>query len=182
MIGNILGGAMGRGPVQGDFESIATVILSGNQATVSFTSIPSTFQHLQLRLFPRTTANNGILLKINNDTGANYARHRVSGNGSTTQSSASTSQTVSYLFNAMGVPDGTSIFGGSVVDILDYANTNKFKTVRALSGFDANGSGGIELNSTSWQSTAAINRIDLTMDASANFTQYSHFALYGIKG
>ena len=181
MIGNILGGAMGRA-LSGDFESIATFTLSGNQASVSFTSIPATFQHLQLRLFPRTTANNGILLKINNDTGSNYARHRVSGNGSTTQSSGSSTQTVSYLFNAMGVPDGASIFGASVVDFLDYANTNKYKTVRALSGYDANGSGGIELNSTLWMSTAAINRIDLTMDASANFTQYSHFALYGIKG
>ena len=166
----------------GDFESIATVTVGSSTATVSFTSIAADWQHLQLRLFPRAAVNNGILIKINSDTGSNYSRHRLVGNGSTVAASGSATQTISYLFNGMGVPSQSNIFGASVVDILDYANANKYKTIRALSGYDANGSGGIEINSTLWQSTSAITRIDLTMDGATTFEQYSHFALYGIKG
>jgi len=72
----------------------------------------------------------------------------------------------------------TSGFGG-VTDILDYASTNKNKTVRTLGGFDANGSGYVNLTSNLWSNTAAINTI--TINAVGTFNQYSQFSLYGIK-
>jgi hypothetical protein len=68
------------------------------------------------------------------------------------------------------------------MDILDYANTSKNKTIRMLSGNDRNGSGDIILISGLWASTSAINQIDLRLESAANFAQYSQFALYGIKG
>ena len=68
-----------------------------------------------------------------------------------------------------------------LIDILDYLNVNKYKTVRSLGGIDINGSGGfIDLFSGNWRSTSAITRIDLTPSVN-NFKQYSHFALYGVK-
>jgi len=73
-----------------------------------------------------------------------------------------------------------NIRGGFIVDILDYANTNKYKTVRSLNGNDANGSGSMNLSSNVWLSTAAIT--SLTLSSSSDFRQYSSFALYGIKG
>jgi hypothetical protein len=67
------------------------------------------------------------------------------------------------------------------MDIVDYTNTNKYKTSRAFAGFDANGSGMLAVTSGLWMSTTAINSITFTSDASGNFAQYSSFALYGVK-
>jgi hypothetical protein len=69
-----------------------------------------------------------------------------------------------------------------VVDILDYANTNKYKTTRNLMGFDYNGSGTIRSISGLWMSTSAINSITLTTGTSSNWQGDTQFALYGIKG
>jgi len=74
-----------------------------------------------------------------------------------------------------------NIYAVSVIDILDYANTSKNKTIRALDGMDANGSGQVILNSGLWINTAAITSVTLQASASS-FTTASHFALYGIKG
>ena len=73
-------------------------------------------------------------------------------------------------------------FGAYVVDVLDYANTNKYKTVRTLGGKDLNGSGQEGLYSNLWKNTNAITDITLKVVGGSNFVQYSHFALYGIKG
>jgi hypothetical protein len=64
--------------------------------------------------------------------------------------------------------------------VLDYGNTNKNKTVKTLAGYDGNGSGEIWFTSTLWNNTNAIT--SMTISSNFNFTQYSSFALYGIKG
>ena len=74
-----------------------------------------------------------------------------------------------------------SVFGSYVIDINDYTSTAKYKTVKTLGGFDANGSGAYAFMSTLWQSATAISTITLTTDG-GNFAQYSQFALYGIRG
>jgi len=74
-----------------------------------------------------------------------------------------------------------SIFGVTVTDILDYKDTNKYTTIRVLTGYDTNGAGDVLLYSGNWRSTSAVTSIVL-FPASGNFNQYSQFALYGIKG
>jgi hypothetical protein len=69
-----------------------------------------------------------------------------------------------------------------VVDILDYANTNKYKTVRSLGGIDNNGSGFLMYNSGLWMNTSAITSLSFTFDSPNTFTEYTQFALFGIKG
>jgi hypothetical protein len=94
------------------------------------------------------------------------------------EAGVSTSQaTVGYYVS------GTSIYNGFVIDILDYANTNKYKTIKSLNGTDTNGGGLILFDSSSWRSTAAITSIKFfSKDISRDLNQYSSFALYGIKG
>ena len=178
MLNTIFGSfSTGVAPVTTSYESIATVTVgSGGASSVSFTSIPSTYTHLQIRGIARSgTTIESYVVQFNSDTGSNYSWHQLIGDGATASASGSASQTlmVTAIFN-----NSTSTFGGSIIDILDYANTNKYKTVRTLSGYDANGSGYVTLRSGSWQSTNAITSIVLT----AGFAQYSQFALYGIKG
>ena len=169
----------------GDFESIATVTVgSGGSSSVSFSSIPSTYAHLQIRGIARTTAvnnNTNILTQFNSDTSANYTQHELYGNG--TSAAAFGAANTTNIIGAIGSPQSATsgTFGAFVIDILDYADTNKYKTLRSLSGSDANGSGFVFFNSGLWRSTTAISSIQLTTDGT-NFAQYSSFALYGIKG
>jgi hypothetical protein len=119
-------------------------------------------------------------VQFNGDTGANYSRHRLQGDGSSASSYGVGSQT---YFELAYINGSATIMNAAVVDILDYANTNKYKTARSLSGYDANGSGFIVLNSGSWQSTSAITSITFTNNSGSgnNFATNSSFALYGVK-
>ncbi len=183
MLNTILGSfSTGAPPVApNSYESIATVTVgSGGAANVEFTSIPGTYTHLQIRYMPLfSQANYSGYIEFNSDTASNYAWHRILGTGSTVVAGNATSQNNGLI--GIGAASSTNTPGGGVVDILDYANTNKFKTVKDLSGTDANGNGYIQLVSSLWRSTSAITSIKL-LPASGNYSQYSHFALYGIKG
>ena len=167
------------------YESIATVTVgAGGQTTATFTSIPSTYKHLQLRCTARGTnagSQVGGYLRINSDSGTNYSNHFLDGNGSSASAGAYTSET-RFIFGQFAAATASSnFFGVGVLDILDYANTNKNKTGRCLTGTDQNGSGDIVLTSSLWMNTAAVNRLDIT-PTNGDWVQYSSFALYGIKG
>ncbi len=169
---------------QNSYESIATVTVgSGGASTVSFTSIPQTFTHLQIRFLARRT-NTGLdstRLNFNSDTGANYKpTHYIIGDGSTVSAGTSSSNTFTLSFYTPGSDATSGIFGVNVTDILDYTNTNKYKTGRILSGVDLNGSGNAVFSSFLWMSTSAITSMVFTPN-SGNFAEYSSFALYGIK-
>jgi hypothetical protein len=178
-ITGLLGGA--GAPVVGDYESIATTVVgSGGSSSITFSSIPSIYKHLQIRLAATTTASGGsISFRFNSDSGANYTFHRVIGNGSSASAAgASTSgRTLATIIGA-----NTTQPSPAVVDILDYANNNKYKTVRALCGYDYNGSGEVALYSNLWVNTAAITSINVILEGGLTYAQHSHFALYGIKG
>lgn len=173
----------------GDFESIATVTVgAGGAATVTFNSIPSTYQHLQIRGIGKwdTTANDisAIQWQLNGDTGSNYAYHYVRGSGSTTSATGVASQTNALSSSSMPTNNASyaNMFGAVVFDLLDYTNTFKYKTMRSLSGVDTNGGtyGYINFSSGLWMNTSAVTSITIKLDGS--MAQYSSFALYGIKG
>ena len=170
------------------YESIATVTLSANQSSISFTSIPSTYKHLQIRGIARNSsvASNdveGLLVYYNGDTGLNYSAHYLQGNGSTAYSAALLSTGYMYSGYTPTNGDTANVFSATIIDILDYADTNKYKTQRVLTGVNTNVSGTetIALFSGSWRSTSAISSITLYSTSARNFRQYSSFALYGVK-
>jgi len=188
----ILASAISGNLVVGAYESIATTTVSTATPTISFTSIPATFTHLQIRGILRNTAVSAssldLFMNFNSDTGANYRAYKqIGGEGSGggfavasgTSPAALDKIAPSYFLN-----DGNtaSIYNGWICDILDYRNTNKYKVTRTLTGQDLNGSGAIRFISGLWQSTSAITSIDLTIEGGNNFKQYTQFALYGIKG
>jgi hypothetical protein len=141
---------------------------------------------LQIRAIGRyTNPSSGFrnsALRFNSDTGENYAVHFITGNGSSVSASADTARTFTYPYSMPDNDVTANVYGAAVFDILDYASTSKYKTVRVLSGTDANGSGEVRFNSGLWLSTSAIN----SMTFSANnfiieFSANTQFALYGIK-
>lgn len=184
---NNIAALYGTGVTIGDYDSIQTVTVgAGGSASVSFTSIPSTYSHLQVRILSRgTRAGTGydyLLAQANSDTATNYSWHLLYGNGT----SAATSANNSVSSMGVGVQPQASAtanaFAVTILDILDYANTSKYKTFRSLSGQDTNDTNGvIELSSGNWRSTSAITSLTFTNNVSGNIAQYSSFALYGIN-
>jgi hypothetical protein len=130
-----------------------------------------------------TTDNTGMILRFNADTGSNYARHRLRGDGSSVTSSAGTSQTSINVFTSVvGGGATANAFGVAVIDILDAFETTKNKVTRALTGFHVGAGNAVELDSGLWMNTSAITSVTITASASANFTSTSRFSLYGLKG
>jgi hypothetical protein len=169
------------GNQSGDYQSIATTTVGGGGASsVVFSSIPSTYRHLQLRILARSTrgaTDDDLKLTFNGAT-TNYYRHEVYGTGSTVSAYASTGTAIE-VGHLNGSTSAANNFAATIIDILDYANTNKNKVSRSLSG-------GMDLDrikfmSGAWFDTSAITSITLTA-ANGNLVQYSSFALYGIKG
>lgn len=171
------------------YESIATqTVGAGGAATVTFSSIPQTFKHLQIRGIARGTSTSTydrVDYRFNSDSGTNYARHLILAGGiSTPESYGYTGQTFGAAAYVSGATLNSAVFGAVVIDILDYTNTSKYKTVKSIGGADGNGSQTyMNLASAVWQSTSAITSITIgPIEAATNLAQYSSFALYGIKG
>ena len=165
----------------GSYESIATVTVgSGGSANVDFTSIPATYTHLQIRFILQSNTGDQSIFTFNNEKiSGDWSYHSLTGNGSSAAAGAAASSD-SCKFIIGGTSTSGSVFNVGVIDILDYANTNKYKTVRTLTGRDNNGSGQVEFTSGVWEKTTAINRI--TFIGQSSWNQYTQFALYGIKG
>ena len=149
-------------------------------SSVSFTNIPNTYTHLQIRISGKWEGSDEqISARFNSDSGNNYAYHQLYGTGSSVAAGAATSrnhtQGFGYLYGGANTQHGVAI-----VDILDYANTNKYTTVRSLSGYDTNGGGLILFRSGLWMNTAAVTSI--VMYAGSDWAEGSTIALYGIKG
>jgi hypothetical protein len=172
----------------GAYDALSTITVpSGGLASITFAAIPNTYKHLQIRYMARqnvTGADRGAMeMQFNSDTGSNYSYHLLFGDGSSASALAYTSTDSIYtgLSDITTASTAANIFGVGVIDILDYQNTNKYKTTRSLSGQDQNStSGRIFFTSGNWRSTSAISSITLYPEA-GSFVQYSHLALYGIK-
>ncbi len=170
---------------QTSYESIATVTVgAGGASAIDFNSIPSTYKHLQIRFLIRSgSSSNDFSIGINGSFAiSNSSSHTLTGNGSSASAGAWTSQNFVSLVNS---PNQVSSFpsgsiGVGVIDILDYADTNKTKVIRTLWGSDQNGAGFVNLNSGMFNTTSAITSFNLFNGF--NWAQYSSFALYGIKG
>ena len=181
MLNTILGSlSSGVAASTSSYESIASATGTGSSDTITFSSIPSTYTHLQIRTNAGDGAGNIINMRFNSDSGSNYSFHWLRGNGTAATAGGSATQTeISYSGYARGI---SSIMGVSITDIIDYASTSKYKTARTFFGYDLNGSGAVHLSSGLWQSTSAITSISLINNGGASFSTASTFALYGIKG
>jgi hypothetical protein len=174
----LLGGAIA--PEVGDYESIATSNPSGVNS-ITFSSIASTYKHLQIRVSMIGASGGSLIVgNFNSDTGANYTWHELNGAGSAAAAYSGTGVAYSRWFGR-NVGTSSTAPTAMVVDILDYTNTNKYKTVRSLSGMDANGSGEVSLTSSLWINTAAINSITVKTHDAVNFASGTKIALYGVK-
>lgn len=161
----------------GAYDALATVTVpSGGAASITFTGIPTGYKHLQIRAIYETVSfADNIGMTLNGSTVLSRM-HYLTGNGS----SASAGSTTSNLLTLQAGYSTTDYYG-MVIDILDYQNTNKNKTVRVLGGVDFNGSGTIFMSSALYETTSAVSSLSLQGFGGQTIAQYSSFALYGVK-
>jgi len=166
----------------GAYDALATVTVpSGGAASVTFAGIPSGYKHLQVRVMALTAASGKVMtMRFNGDSSASYTWHYLNGQGSIASAGNATGQTYARFFG-QNIGTNTTNPSVSVIDVLDYANTAKNKTMRALSGSDNNGSGEVSLESSLWINANAINSLSFQLNDSSNFSANSSFALYGVK-
>ena len=186
ILGILASGITASKIITGSFESIATVTGTGSSGTVSFTSIPSTYKHLQIRYNARCASGaiTDHYIRLNGDTGSNYTRHWIfaldSGGPYTSNASNTTPPSMGYI---QGYDTNPTTAG--IVDIHDYQSTSKNKTIRYITGGDeqqTSSQGALTIGSALWMNNVnAINQIEIVL-ASSNWSTSSTFSLYGIKG
>lgn len=174
------------------YESIATATGTGSSATITFSSIPSTYRHLQIRGIARDTFLNNpnqtssFEMYFNNvTTGTSYSSHYIDANGLNATGGAQAATFYMLIANSFFLSGGTAnVMGGSIIDILDYADTSKNTTVRYITGADGNTgntSSCLAIGSALFNNTAAISQITIKTGFTAWATT-TQFALYGIRG
>lgn len=157
------------------YEAIATNTLGSAAASVTFSSIPSTYTDLILVMSPSVASLVELKMRFNSDTGSNYSSTELTGTGTTAGSSRHSNQTSMYVnYNAYAGNDFNSNF---IAQIQNYSNSTTYKTALIR----ANNAGyGVDAIVGLWRSTAAITSITILNGASANFQSGSTFSLYGI--
>ena len=188
LLGVVASGNYVRDNPNAKFFPIATTTIgSGGAASVTFTESGSAwadYTHLQIRAIVRTTTGNEnwpLRIRFNSDSSSVYATHMMDGDGSAANSGSYVNNSEIYLQRPPGNDATANVFASTIIDLLDFRNTNKYKTIKYLCGYDANGTGRVFFGSGLWRSNNAITEINFTDYSSNNLAQYSHFALYGIK-
>ena len=154
---------------------VVTVVTSGT-TSVTFTNIPQTYAHLQIRC---VTVGPAVYdyINLNGDATSSYAWHQFTGDGASVTAANGSNTSLVYA-NQIGT--STTIPYVSTIDIFDYANTNKYKTLKIIGGQDTNGGGGIWFRTGHWRSNNGITQVSF-ISSTGGYNQYAKFALYGIK-
>lgn len=152
------------------YDLLESQTLSAAANSVTFSSITQGYSDLVIVTESNATATGYVALRLNGDTGSNYSQVYMGSGGS-----GQFTDTYGYL--------GIITLAGnphiSTLQLLDYATTDREKTVLARSS--RLGSRSEEAKVIRWNNSSAITQIEL-FRTSGNFTPGSTFNLYGIAG
>lgn len=164
------------------YTLISSNVLSSSAASVTFSSIPSTYTDLVLKVSARGTGNgNNIGLRFNGVSTGQYSRIYLMGDGATASSSIGSSETSADMRAGYNPASATaSTFSNAEIYIPSYqASQNK-----PLGSFNANENNGttaqIAANANLWSNTASITSLEILI-GTGSFVSGSSFYLYGIK-
>ena len=158
---------------------LATVTLGGSDASIVFSNIPAIFKDLVITLngTPADTAYPVHALRFNGDTANNYSYVGMTGNGSSAASGNNGSLGYASLGQAYGIGPATSSNFATIANIMDYAATDKHKTMLARNNVSGTG---VEAQAVRWASTAAINSVTVITSSGAGFATGTVISLYGV--
>lgn len=170
----------------GDYDALAALTVpSGGIASINFNGLPSGYKHLQIRATVKTNRSDNqdvVRIRYNGDTSASYSYHLLTSTGAAAGGDAGTSTASPWCAIIAGNLDAANMYGVMIADLVDYSSETKYKTLRALSGSDQNNSAGrLYFASTLWRSLAPVTSIQITPLYGSLFSEFTSFALYGVK-
>jgi hypothetical protein len=164
-----------------DYELIATAFGTGSSGTITFSSIPQDYKHLQVRYTAKTTTTTiAIYIRFNFNSASSYSYHRLRGAAATVSSDAAPNVSSMEMFNAVENGETANAFNAGIIDILDYSSSTKNTTIRALYGGRLTTST-IALFSGLFFVTNSVTSMQLFLP-SGNYNSATRFSLYGIRG
>jgi hypothetical protein len=155
---------------------------AGGASSIDFTSIPATYTDLKI-VFSGRDGTGQVYgdgsIRFNNNTGSNYSRRRLLGNGSGVSSGSETTTSITG-WNSNGANSTANTFCNVEIYIPNYLSSSQ-KSVSIDCVVENNGTEGYDiLVAGLWNQTAAINQVSI-INLTSNFVQYSTASLYGIK-
>ena len=160
----------------------SSTVGAGGAATITFSSIPSTYTDLVIKLSARNSAAAGsnwawVGVRLNGST-SSYTWRQLYGNGSGTGSGNGSADPLAGYATDAAVTANT--FSNSETYIPNYASSN-YKSMSNDAVTENNATSAINsFFATLWSNTSAVSSITLALET-GNFAQYSTAYLYGIK-
>ena len=166
-------------------EAIATQYLEADVSSVTFSGIPATYEHLQVRgsnAAAGYSTGQAYYIELNGDGSSVYASQVIRSHTTTTGANALNSTAYVQIYDGLhGVNTDVSEYATIMVNILDYANANKNTSIEFIGGQSiSNTNRRIFFGGGVWDDTAALTSIEFT-PSSGNMRRGSSFTLYGIK-
>lgn len=158
---------------QNTYVALDTKVLSSATASVTFTSIPQGYT--DLILVANGSDSTVLYMQVGNgsvDTGSNYSRTQLLGDGSSATSGRASNVTKAYLALSGGSGSNETL----ITHLMNYSNATTYKTFLTRGNTLSNYVSAI---ASLWRSTSAINTITITGDG-ANIPAGSTFTLYGV--
>ena len=156
--------------------AIATTTLGSTAGTIDFNSITGSYTDLRLVLTTTTTSSAAVLCRVNSDTGSNYSRTTLAGDGSSASSARYSNNT--FFRIDINADSSTTVPMLIEVDFFSYAGSTN-KTILNKVAADRNGSGSVQTAVQLWRSTSAITSISLIANGTT-FAAGTTATLYGI--
>jgi len=169
-------------------DYLEEVVLTSEAASITFSSLgtyaTAGYKHLQIRAVHSYSSddNTKMLVRLNGDTGANYAAHLLAGGGSSVSSGNEPNKAFIEGLTQEPSADSATMYSVTITDILDFASTDKNKTLRFFHGNKSTNRQRVSLHSGFLNNTAALTSIMFYNAGSGNFTVGTRFSLYGSKG
>lgn len=171
-----------------DFESIQTFNSSYAQS-VTFSSIPQTYKHLQIRVNGRSSDGNSegsFIIIINSDETQKYNDTNMNLKYEGGFASSVGGSVNNYALYNQSLPAEAGRAGRSgfvIVDFYDYKDTSKYKSMSSRHGIaiGQQQNSAVRQNHMLYKSTNTITSITIKCGNGANFFN-TQIALYGIKG
>lgn len=160
------------------YSSIATTTLGSNQASVTFNSFSGYTDLILVCQVQQVTDGEDLAIQVNSDTGTNYSRTYLCGDGSTAHSGRSTSAS-NIIVDHHATPPTSSSFSANIINFENYANSTTYKTILARSNSLSTYAGSVGVVGL-WRSTSAITSITIFCTNSSNMKTGSTFTLYGV--
>lgn len=177
--GKIKSGLGKDAQAQGAFDVLGTITLTGDATSLTFNGIPQTYKHLQVRGQVRRNVglNSTAEMRFNNVTSASYSFHGSKNTTGEYSINETFMRTHWVHSNTINVADQ---YSAVIVDIFDYADMTKYKTIKSFGGHSMNASGIVSLYTGSFYSLDSVNSITIFNDGDIMVAGTS-YTLYGIN-